>query len=145
MESVRRQRSLMNASKLCHALKHCLGHEFGWEIIGDLIWWKRMKALIFDFDGTLVDSVNAHVLATSSFCCRFYRREHGRSQKRLRFLLGDKFVTQGLRRNSHITAQCHRRSCKSSQSVHYQCYPGDSAAWHLTCGWPIKATRFSCE
>ena len=53
----------MNASKLCHALKHCLGHEFGWEIIGDLIRWERMKALIFDLDGTLVDSVYAHVLA----------------------------------------------------------------------------------
>jgi len=34
-------------------------HEFGWEIIGDLIRWKRMKALIFDLDGTLVDSVYA--------------------------------------------------------------------------------------
>jgi hypothetical protein len=38
-------------------------HEFGWEIIGDLIQWKRMKALIFDLDATLVDSVYAHVLA----------------------------------------------------------------------------------
>jgi phosphoglycolate phosphatase-like HAD superfamily hydrolase len=53
----------MNASKLCHALKHCFGHEFGWEIIGDLIRWERMKALIFDLDGTLVDFVYVHVLA----------------------------------------------------------------------------------
>jgi HAD superfamily hydrolase (TIGR01509 family) len=35
----------------------------GWEAAQDLVASPRMKALIFDLDGTLVDSVYAHVLA----------------------------------------------------------------------------------
>jgi hypothetical protein len=47
--------------------------------------------------------------------------------------LAVKFATQGLRRNIHIAAQCHRRRCKSSESVQNQCYYGGLVAWHVAC------------
>ena len=33
-------------------LNRCLGHEFGWEIIGDLIWWERIESVDFRFGWT---------------------------------------------------------------------------------------------
>ena len=46
---------------------------------------------------------------------------------------GRKFVTQELRRNSYIAAQCHWHKGKSTKSLHYLCYCGESASWHFTC------------